>query len=104
MRMPMNDYQVLIHGKNFLVSKDSISSKHGFYTNIYVRAENERQAELAAVEVLRINESLRKSVQNREDDPPRVFAEEIQEISNYDNIQPKQQGITWYEEKESENA
>ena len=102
--MPMNDYQVLIHGKNFLVSNDSISSKHGFYTNIYVRAENEEQAELAAVEALMKNENLRELVQNREDDPPRVFAEEIQEISNYDKIEPKQQGLTWYEEKESENA
>jgi hypothetical protein len=100
----MNGYQVFVNGKNFLVEFDTGLEKHGFYTNVYVQAKNEEQAEYAAMDLLRQHKSLRGYVQNEKADPPTMFAEEILEISNYDEIEPKLQGLSWYLEKDDESA
>ena len=100
----MNDYQVFIHGTNFLVESDLNLEKHGFFTNVYVQADSEEQAELTAIDTLRQNQSLRKLMRNKMGDPPMMFAEEILEISNFDEIEPKQQGLSWYLESDDSNT
>lgn len=100
----MNGYQVLVNGTNFLVEFGSGLEKHGFYTNVYVLADNEEKAEYAAMDLIRKDKELRVHVHNKKDDRPRMYAEEIQEISNYEEIEPKVQGLSWYSESEGESA
>ena len=74
--------------------------KHGFFTNIYLKAANAIEAENEAMATLRKNPTLRTAVRNAEDDPPMMFADEITEISNYDELESKEQGLIWYLEDE----
>lgn len=92
----MNSYQVSVNGKNFLVEVDSSLTKLGFFTNLYVQADSVQQAEFNAMQQLMEYEGLRKYVRNSREDPPVMFAEEIQEISNYDEIEQKIDGLAWY--------
>ena len=96
----MKAYQVLVYGTNFLVEFGAGLEKHGFYTNVYVQAVDEEQAEYAAMELLRRDEGLRGWVHNDKDDPPIMYAEDIQEIDDYEEIEHKLQGLSWYPENE----
>jgi hypothetical protein len=100
----MNGYEVFINGTNFLVEFDDGLKKHGFFTNVYVQSENEEQAEYVAMDLLREHEGLKGHVCNEDSDRPLMHAEEIQEISNYEEIEPKVQGLAWYAESESDNT
>ncbi len=81
-----------------MIERDGKLKKHGFFTNIYLKAQNEADAEYKSMDVLRANEKLRLLVQNDKVDPPAIHVEEITEISNYDDIEPKEQGLIWYDE------
>jgi hypothetical protein len=99
----MNDYHVLVNGKNFLVESGSDLKKHGFFISVYVQADSSQQAEFSAMEQLMQYKGLHGYVRNSREDPPVMYAEEIQEISNYETIEPKIQGLAWYSELNNEN-
>jgi hypothetical protein len=94
----MNGYQVVVNGKNFLVELDSCLTKLGFFVNLYVEADSRQQAEFTAMQQLMQYEELRRYVRNSREDPPAMYAEEIKEISNYAEIQPKIEELAWYSE------
>jgi len=75
-------------------------SRQGFYTTRFVESTDEEHAELAAVELIRNDETLQKSVLNERADAPLLFVEEINEIpkSMLDEQGPLA-GYTFYEQK-----
>ena len=75
----MNHYKVFLRGENFLLALEGKPARLGFFTTRFVRAETSQAAELAAVDLLRKDEAL-SGVQNRRDDPPMIFAEEIARV------------------------
>jgi hypothetical protein len=92
----VNGYQVVINGKNFLVEVDSSLTKLGFFTNLYVQADSKQQAEFTAMQQLMQYEGLSRYVRNSKEDPPVMYADEIKEISNYTEIEPKIDELAWY--------
>jgi hypothetical protein len=56
----------------------------GFYVSRVVDAQNPNEAELAAVDLVREDSRLKGNVLNERDDPPMLYAEEIEEIEESD--------------------
>jgi hypothetical protein len=76
----MKKYRVLINGRNFILDMEGDTRPAGFYTTRFVEAANPEDAELAAVDAVRQDEDLRARVRNPPDDPPMLYAEEIEEV------------------------
>ena len=93
-------FEVRVNGRNFLIERERTFEKYGFFTNIYLKAQNVTEAEYIAMHILRNNDQLRLSVRNEKNDPPTMYADQITEIFNYDEIEHKEQGLIWYRENE----
>lgn len=94
----MKKYRIFINGKNFLIEINGALAKHGFYTNRYVEANDERDAELQAMDMIRKREGLKNAVRNAEGDPPMMYAEEIHELNDFDEVESFEEGLAWYPE------
>ena len=98
----MKNYSVLLHGKNFILKFDEKPQRFGFYTTRFVRADDEREAEKIAVDLIRNSRDLKMAVLNEKNDPPMIYLKEISEISflTY-RIRKPGKGFTFYPEDES---
>jgi hypothetical protein len=76
----MKRYRVILNGQNFSMDNGNGAEKIGFYTTRWVKAESPEKAELAAVELVKNDSSLKHSVQNEKSDPPTIFLEELSEV------------------------
>jgi hypothetical protein len=95
---------VLVNGRNFqLYWRDTIGrpfvKRAGFYTTVHVRARNPEEAEFRAVNVLRRDTALRRSVANSASDPPRMFVKKIQELRSFSNRRLPRTGFAFYPER-----
>ena len=96
----MRKFRVRLQGSNFLIPvAGQGQSKHGFYSNRFVEADDEKTAELVAVDQLREKKTLREVVRNAPEDPPRVVLQEIVELSSFDGVPVLDQGLVWYPEE-----
>jgi len=90
-------FSVRVRGHNFLVQFDGEPSLHGFYANVVVEAFDKVAAENAAVQVLRQMQKLRTIILNAEDDPPRMFVEEVDELESGVAAQlTVEPGLIWF--------
>ena len=71
----------------------------GFLTTLHVRARNLNEAELRAVNVLRRDKALLKSVRNPKSSPPRMFVDDIQELQSFKGLRVPRVGFTFYDER-----
>jgi hypothetical protein len=97
----MSKYRVLIKGENFLLNSDGQLQKLGFYVTRVVDARNPDEAELAAVNLLREDSQLKGNVLNEGDDPPMLYAEEIEEVEPSDGEENVSTGFSWFTEGET---
>jgi hypothetical protein len=97
-------YDVLLNGRNFLIETEGEISKYGFFVLVYVEANDRKEAELKAVQVLKGEENLRTVVKNEKSDTPLIFVEEIIEYQMKPKAHKKQSrtGFGWYKEGEEE--
>jgi len=79
---PKRQYRVLLNGSNFWLQIDGTPKRMGFYTTRFVEAVDPERAGDAAIELLRAEGKLKPL--NDRTDPPRVFAEEIDEVGTGD--------------------
>lgn len=79
----MKKYRLFVCGENFLFKIDNEEQPLGFYTTVYIEAENAEQAELDAIDLLRNDPKLRDGVLNPKSDPPTMFVEEIEEVESF---------------------
>ena len=81
----MPKFRVLIRGANFhMRDVDSPSIEPmGFYVTAFVEAASPEAAEYASMDLLRARPKLREAVLNPPDDPPQMFAEEIEELAEW---------------------
>ena len=87
-------YRLMINGENFLVERNGVLAKHGFYAWRSVEAPNPQEAELAAVQSLREEDRLRSIMRNLQDDPPTMH---MQDIILLDATEPEAPtGFVWY--------
>ena len=97
----MNKYRVSINGENFLLNFDGQIQKVGFYVTRVVDARNSQGAELAAVDLVRNDSWLKGNVLNERDDPPILYAEEIEEIEESDGGGNVNRGLSWFTDGET---
>ena len=102
--MPMKRWRILVNGTNFKTefAKDGGASKVrriGFYTTVFVTAKTANEAKVKAVALLRADKKLRAAVRNAHDDPPVVFADEIEEVSSFRGRLRPRTGFTLYVER-----
>jgi hypothetical protein len=96
----MKKYTVRVEGRNYLVKSldDNKEEKLGFFTARFVEANNKKEAENIALNLIR--EELHDKIINKRDNPPMLYVEDIDEVSSFgDNIVPGK-GFTWYPEED----
>lgn len=99
----MKKFSVLIRGENLFINLDDSVKRMGFYATRLVEAGDQEEAELRAVESLRQDEKLRACVLNDPGDPPKLLAEEIEEIESFGEPGDQPSGFTFYEDKPTLN-
>jgi hypothetical protein len=97
----MSKYRVLISGENFLLNFDGQVQKLGFYVTRVVDAQNPNDAELAAVDLVRRDSRLKGNVLNQSDDPPMLYAEEIEEVEESSDGENVDTGFSWFTDGET---
>ncbi|NEQ48116.1 MAG: hypothetical protein F6K00_33110 [Leptolyngbya sp. SIOISBB] len=90
-------YEVTINGENFWMMMEDKPSKMGFYTNRYVEATNETEAENKAVQMIRDDSTFDK-ILNERSDPPMIYCDGISELEGNVDLPPVNQGYVFYRE------
>ena len=94
----MKKYKVLLQGDNFLLDFDGKPEKHGSYTTIFVEAIDPEEAEKISINLIRNDPDLKAAVLNRQDDPPMIYTNEVNELISFEDIEPLGGGYTFYPE------
>lgn len=92
--IPLKKYRVMVEGANFLITFDNETAKYGFYTTRFLEAENEEDAEVNAMDILR--EELADIVQNDLADSPVMFLAEIEELRSFADYPVPGTGFVWF--------
>ena len=92
--MVLKKYRVMVEGANFLISLDDEPTKLGFFTTRYVEAQDAREAEAKAMDMLRVE--LSELVQNDMADSPVMFLEDITELDSFLDCPTPGTGFSWF--------
>jgi hypothetical protein len=91
---------VLVHGRNFRLAwqerRRSVTKITGFYTTRCVVAANPVDAEHQAIELIRNDSKLRRSVRNSRTDPPLMFTIDIREVDTFAPLKPPGTGYAFF--------
>ena len=88
----MNKYCCLLNGQNFLLNRNGVEAKHGFYQRIIVQAETPEQASRLATTRIWHDSELKSETQNPPDDPPKILLKTIWEldlVNDPDEVDPE---------------
>ena len=99
--MRMSKYRVLLNGQNSLLDFEGVPRKLGFYTTRFVDAVNAEDAESAAVDSICEDAALKGNVLNDRNDPPMIYADEVEELDRSDTDGSMGTGFSWYVETEA---
>ena len=72
----------MLRGENFLLDFVDEEIKHGFFTTVWVEANDPEEAELNAVAELRKQEDLKSGLLNKPGDSPMIYLEEMRELNS----------------------
>lgn len=96
----MKKYLVLVYGRNFRLPirarRRTVLKLTGFYTTRCVVASDSVQAEYKAVDLIRRDAKLRRSVRNSRADPPIMHAVEIREVDTFAPLKPPGTGYAFF--------
>lgn len=92
----MKKYKVMINGQNFHIEVDGKIQKLGFYTTKWVEAQNPKDAELKAVDLVRQDDFFKVSVRNPHDNTPMIYLKELSEVENFDGVNLPGAGYAFY--------
>lgn len=87
----MSYYQVVLKGTDFTFKNEGTPTTGGFVTVRWVKAKNEEEAELKAVDLVKQDQSLIDiTLKNRDSDLPLVYLHEIEKVGllNYLKFKP----------------
>jgi hypothetical protein len=101
----MPKFAVMIHGVNFLIRNADAAETvlMGFYINAFLETATVKEAEAQALDLVRTSPKLRPLVANTPENPPRMFIEEVAELSDWpeDCVRPLS-GFVYYDDPEAE--
>jgi hypothetical protein len=101
--MTMKKYKVTLDGQNFEIEFDGKVQRLGFFTTRWVEAVDSKEAELKAVELVKNDELLAKSICNKKDNPPMIYLSELLEMDSFDNINVPGGGYSFYPDKDNKS-
>ena len=84
----MKKYKIMLEGKNFLLSSDGQTMKHGFFTTRWVEARDPEEAELKAIDLIKNDRGLMNNLLNDQSNPPMIYLREIYELESFDGVSP----------------
>ena len=96
----MPKYQLLIEGRNNLISLDGEMKKRGFFTVRMIEAADENEAKEKAF--VSVEDRIVDSLQNNPSDPHRLLTERILVVGDSNPIPSVQAGLLWYLEGDEE--
>jgi hypothetical protein len=74
----MKKYKVMLEGRNFLINYEGKIEKLGFLTTRFVEADDPKDAELKAVQLIKEDERLLAAVQNKnKENSPMIYLDSI---------------------------
>jgi hypothetical protein len=79
---------------------DDEHQKLGFYTTVFVEAVALRDAERKAIDALRNDARLVNNVMNSKSDSPMIFAEEIEELESFPDLDSPIIGFSFFPHEE----
>lgn len=91
----MATYEVELNGQNYWLEVDGVPRRMGFYTLRYVEAVSTEDAVRAAIRSLRNHESL-ANLLNERSDPPKLYAEDVIELSESPDLDQVELGLSFY--------
>ena len=100
----MSYYQVMLEGKDFPVVWEGNEEVFGFFTTRWVKASNDKEAELNAVELIKNDSSLVDMTLSKAELTPMIYLVEIQTVNwlTYVRKSPGR-GYSFYSQGDSEN-
>jgi len=75
---------------------DGTEQKFGFYTTVFVDAEDEEEAEQRSIQLLRHDPKLQESTLNNKSDSPMMYVEEIEELDSFDGYKLPRFGFAFF--------
>jgi hypothetical protein len=93
----MPSYEVELNGQNFWLEVDGAPKRMGFYVLRYAEASTPQDAVQAAIKSIRSHESL-ANVLNDRSDPPKIYAEDIIELSENPQSDEMEPDLSFYSE------
>ena len=84
----------MVEGANFLITFDDEPTKVGFFTTRYVEAQDPREAEAKAMDMLKAE--LSDLVENDMTDSPVMFLEDITELDSFFDSPTPGTGFSWF--------
>jgi hypothetical protein len=94
----MPSYRALIEGRNFLVSVDGRTRRHGFYQTVFVQGVDPTDAEANAIQIVKDDAQLKQMTQNAQSDPPMLVLDSLYE-AEVSELPPVATGRTYFVEK-----
>ena len=88
----------MLNGQNFVIDLGEGQAKYGFYTTRYANANTKAEAEIIAIESIRKISDIKQNIKNEKNDPPILYAEEIEEIEVIEDNE-QEQGLSWFKEE-----
>ena len=80
---------------------DEEAQKLGFYTTVFIEAQDQESAELEAMELLRNDPKLSSGALNTKLDSPMMFVEKSEELESFKGLNLPRTGFSFFpEEKE----
>lgn len=92
----MKQYRVFLKGENFWMRQKGNPERFGFFKTVFVDAADRAEAEAHAIDTVRSDDKLRGSIVNDRDDPPMLFAEEIEETAVSAGSAGAEQGYVFF--------
>jgi hypothetical protein len=99
----MPTYEVELNGQNFWLEVDGVPRRMGFYALRYVDAPTPQDAAHAAVKAVRKHASL-ANLLNERSDPPKVYAEDIIELSESPESDEREPDLSFYPEDDDDGV
>lgn len=91
-------FRVLVRGEHFKINVSGQNRYMGFFVTRFVEVETSDLADAAAIAAVRSDDKLNGIVLNASNDPPRLFSDEVEQVSRRD-VPDMPHGFTVFEEE-----
>lgn len=95
------NFIVMLEGRNFVFDQEGRPTRFGFSTTRKVVARSAVEADEIAIQTVRDDETLSKSLLNSPDDPPRVTATHRIEVESFETVPVPDLGYIFYRDRDS---